>query len=109
MIYFMESENKKIELLDTILNLIPVEEIQRYRDEYVIVNKLKGEKLDTYGPIKKLIQEVMTLRSETMRLHDDIVTLKGNIQSIVRILSKPQFDSSSSNEFQSLKSNLGIY
>ena len=109
MISFSDDDYTKLRLLDTMFNALTSEELAKMVEGDLIVNKLKGQTPQNYGPMSKLHQQVSMSETEVIMLQGRVNMLEQRLQTLVKCLSKGMGDYQAHQDFIGLKSELNIY
>ena len=104
------ADTLKLQLLENFIGAISYEDLQQLLESDIIVGKLKGSALTGYGYpfITSLISENNKLASDVALMQAEIVDLRSNLQTLIRVMSKPH-DYQCRNDFDNLKNKLGVY
>lgn len=120
---FTQEDYTKMKLIDTVINAIPSEEILKLAEADLITAKLAGVQTSGYGLLNKLVAEDDHIRTELSQLREelknekgrsdilksDILTLRGQLHSLVKCLNSGHINYSNNSDFVYLKNQLGIY
>jgi hypothetical protein len=109
MMYPNAAANEKIKAIDELLNSLPTEYIKKLAEADKIVDKLSGNDTSKLQIIQQLIDENVRKTSDILQLQTECAIMKTHLQSLVRVMCRPQYDVQNANDLQSLKISLGIY
>lgn len=107
MIVLSNEQSEKINLLDALFGAFGIEQLKEIAETEQVVAILKGDNNNS-GILKKLVQEHITLSIEVSALKTDVLSLRNDMQTLVKIMNKP-FESHHMSEFNSLKSKHNVY
>lgn len=110
MMYLTDADKEKLALLDDIFRTVPVDVIRRLSEADRIVEVLKdGGAAKPNGVIVQMVEENNRLNVQLVQMQSDVMMLRANLQTITRIMARPQYDYQNSSDFVSLKNSLGVY
>lgn len=110
MIYLTDADKEKLNLLDDIFRTVPVDAIRKLSEADRIVEVLKeGNTSKPNGVIVQVFEEHNRMSMHLAQMQTDIMILRNQLSSIVRIMGRPQYDNQNVQEINSLKSQLGAY
>lgn len=104
----LASDIEKLKLFDQLFSALTVDEIKNAIGPDLIVGKLRNHST-TPGPIMEIVEELTSLRTETMNLRSELMTTNDHVKKLLQILKKPQYDYTAASDFQSMSSSLGVY
>lgn len=109
MIYLTPEDREKLTALDQLLRTLPTEYIKELSEADEVVSRLKGEAWKPNGFIQQLVEDNIQMSSTVMQLQADVYTLRDQLKTIIKIMSRPAYDFQSTNDLNMLKSSLGVY
>ena len=109
MITMTNDQLEKIDFIDTLFGALDLAQIKELAETEQVVAKLKGTNLNP-GLLKRLVQENDHHSVEIMKLNGDIMTLKADVQNLIRAVNTlASIPTPYSQDLQNLKSKYGIY
>lgn len=99
---------QKIVLLDKIFGSVSVEQLRELSESEQIVARLKGSE-DNPQLLLTLIHERDLLAGDNVQNKNDILSLKADLQSLIKALNNTIFSAPYSAEFNNLKNKHGVY
>ena len=110
MIHLTDADKEKIKLLDEIFRTIPVDVIRKWSEADKIFEVLKiGATPKPNGVIIQAFDDNNRMNTQIIQLQADINSLRISLQTVARIMTRPQFDFQNTNDINTLKAQLGIY
>lgn len=110
MIHLTDADREKLTLIDDIFRTIPPEVIKKWSEADRITEILKeGNAPKPNGVVLQIVEDNIKMSSQLIQMQADLLMLRNSIQTIVRIMGRPQFDYQNNSDFGTLKSSLGIY
>lgn len=103
----LESDIEKLKLFDQLFTVLTVDEIKTAIGADLVVGKLR-DCPQTQGPIMEMVDELISLRNETMTLRADLNAVKYDIFTITKLISKP-YDANNYSDMVSLKTRHNVY
>lgn len=107
MITMTNEQLEKIDLLDKLFGAFSVDQLREITHTEQVVAILKGDNQNP-GLLKRLVQESDMTRLELQMAKSEILTLRTDLQTIIRVMVKP-YDSYAVSEFSNLKSRNNVY
>jgi hypothetical protein len=103
----LASDIEKLKLFDQLFTALTVDEIKNAIGADLVVGKLR-DCPTSQGPIMEMVDELISLKNETMTLRADLNALRFDTQVIVKLISKPH-DVNNYNDMNSLKNRYSIF
>lgn len=103
---------QKLILLDKLFNSCSTDDIKAIAGESLTMSVLKEGTITPDGPFSRtgqLVADNIALRNDISYLRSEMMMLKTELHSLIRVLSQPQFNSNAAADFNNLKIRNGIY
>ena len=85
--YYTGDDLEKIKIIDKAFNALSLDDVKTLFGADIIVDKLKGIP-DRDGPLAQAAKELQTAANDIMMLRSDCVSLKSDIQVLIKCLNK---------------------
>ena len=106
--YYLSDDLEKIKIIDRAFNALSLDEVKSLFGADIIVDKLKGTS-DRDGPLAQAAKELHTAANDIGMLRADCISLRSDIQVLIKCLNRGLGDQSVLVEFNQLKSKHCIY
>lgn len=106
--FYQGDDLEKIKIIDRAFNALSLDEVKHIFGADVVVDKLKGTP-DRDGPLAQAAKELQSAAADISMFRSDIMSLKVDIQTLVRCLNKGMGDSAVVSDFNNLKQRHGVY
>lgn len=107
MIVLNTAQKEKIAYLDTIIDKMTIEQLKVLTEADQIVSVLAGT-TQPVGALTQLMDENYKMATEIMNLQSQLYTLKSDVSTLVKLVTKP-FEYNSASDAQSLKGRHNVY
>jgi len=108
MITLSHEQLEKINLIDKLFASIGIDQLKQLVESEQIVSRLKGTE-DNPQLLLTLIHERDILITDNIRNKNDILALKTDFQTLVKVLQTDVFTPRYNQDFNNLKSKHGVY
>lgn len=108
MITISHDQLEKINLLDKLFGAMGVQELKDFVESEQVVAKLKGAD-DNPQILLKMVHEHDILMLDLAQAKNDIMTLKSDFRSLLKVLHADVFTPRYNQDFNNLKSKHGVY
>jgi hypothetical protein len=99
---------EKIALLDKLFGALSIQQLREFAESEQVVARLKGT--DQNPEIfKRLIQEHDIYSMDLMNAKSELMVLKTDFQSLMRVLNQTLFTPTFNQDFQNLKQKHSVY
>ena len=103
----LASDIEKLKLFDQLFSALTVDEIKNAIGADLVVGKLR-DCPTSQGPIMEVVDEITSLRTETIKLRSELNSLRDDIQILVKLVNKP-YDVNATHDMNTLKIRHGVY
>ena len=103
----LASDIEKLKLFDQLFTALTVDEIKNAIGADLVVGKLR-DCPTSQGPIMEIVDELVSLRTETMNLRSELMNYRSDMSTMLRCIGKP-YESVSQNDMSSLRQRFGVY
>lgn len=105
---YVGDDLEKIKIIDNAFNALSLEELKQAFGADLIVERLKGV-AGRQGPLAQAAMELQTARSDIDMIRMETMSMKTDLQILIRCLNKGMGDSAVVSDFNTLKMRHGIY
>lgn len=108
MISLTREQLEKIQILDTFLSAVTLDDLKKMAETDMVVAKLRGVDQNT-NILDKLIQEHNSMNTDIMYLSTQMAMMKNDFQTLLRALNQTLFTPQYNSDFSTLINKHSAY